>query len=163
MRSLFALVALLVLPAGIGRAAITETPSPTANEVEIIRAEFGLFSPPESDQSLFVPSRTVPLIENQMYGWVIVLKTNRTRIKWREEFTLPSAPSTWGRTESHASQSVSEDGRVSVTESEVEPEDGFISHFWSVAPGDPPGRYVIRVIIENALERVFEFDVQSDR
>ena len=163
MKSLFALFALLLLPTGSGRAAVTETLPPVSNEVEIIRAQFGLFNPPDSGKSPFVPSRTIPLVENQMYGWIIVLKTTKTRIKWREEFTLPSPPATWDDTESHTRQSISEDGRVSVTELDVEPEDGFISHIWTVAPGDPSGRYVIRVIIENALERVFEFDMLSDR
>jgi hypothetical protein len=129
-------------------------------EDRIISAEFGLFNPPDSGKELFVPTSMVPLTENQGYGWVILLETRKPKIRWREEFTLPSAPSTWGDAVPEGSHAISGDGRVSVLDREVEPEQGIISNSWTVAPGDPKGRYVIRVIIEGTLERVFEFDVQ---
>jgi hypothetical protein len=136
------------------------TGKPTIPEDRIISAEFGLFNPPDSGKEPFVATRMVPLTENQGYGWVILLETRKPKIRWREEFTLPSAPSTWGNAVSDGSHVVCSDGRVSVLEREVEPEQGLISNSWTVAPGDPKGRYVIRVIIEGTLERVFEFDVQ---
>jgi len=127
-------------------------PGPT----QIIQAEFGLFNRPETGKPLFVPSKIVPLAEGQGYGWVMQLRTIKTKIRWKEVFTLPSAPITWSADKSQISQ----DRRVSVTEKEVAPQDGMIYNSWSVASGDPKGRYVIRVIVENHLERVFEFDVQ---
>lgn len=136
------------------------TGQPTIPEDRIISAEFGLFNPPDSGNEPFVPTSAVPLRENQGYGWVILLETRKPKIRWREEFTLPSAPSTWGNSGPDGSHVVCSDGRVSVLEREVEPEQGVISNSWTVAPGDPKGRYVIRVIIEGTLERVFEFDVQ---
>jgi hypothetical protein len=160
MKPFLGLLALILLSNGVALAATTEKGLPASSEVEIIRAEFGLFNPPGSGKPPFVSARTVPHRENQGYGWVILLKTNKARIKWREEFTLPSPPTTWGEAELENSQSISEDRRVSVVEREVEPDEGFIFNAWDVAPGDPAGRYIIRVIIENTLERVFEFDVQ---
>lgn len=141
-------------------AMISTTENPITPEVSIIQAEFGLFNPSESGEQSFVPSRTVPLTENQGYGWVILLETKKPKIRWREEFTLPSAPTIWGGAEPQGSQSISEDKRVSIIEREVEPDQGLISNSWAVAPGDPKGRYTIRVIIENRLERVFEFEVK---
>jgi hypothetical protein len=143
-------------PAVIGPSAV----QPMIPEDIIISAEFGLFNPPDSGKEPFVPTRVVPLTENQSYGWIILLETRKPKIRWREEFTLPSAPSTWGDGVPDASRAICGNGRVSVMEREVEPEQGRISNSWSVAPGDPRGRYVIRVIIEGNLERVFEFDVQ---
>jgi hypothetical protein len=160
MKVLRALLALLLLPSGVALAAITENVTPLLRDIEVIRAEFGLFNPPETGKPPFVPSKTVPLTENQAYGWVILLKTTKARIKWREEFMLPSPPATWGSGELQSRQSISEDRRVSVIEREVEPDEGMIFNVWDVAPGDPAGRYVIRVIIDDTLERVFEFDVQ---
>jgi hypothetical protein len=136
------------------------TGQPTIPEDRIISAEFGLFNPPDSGKEPFVPTSIVPLAENQGYGWVILLETRKQKIRWREEFTLPSAPARWGDAGQQGSHAISDNGRVSVLEREVEPEQGMISNSWSVAPGDPKGRYVIRVIIEGSLERVFEFDVQ---
>jgi hypothetical protein len=134
--------------------------SPLASETEILRAEFGLFNPPESGDPLFVPTNTVPLVEHQGYGWVINLRTNKSRVRWREEFTLPAAPVTWSAGDIPGDQKISPDRKVSVIDREVEPENGMIYNSWSVAPGDPKGRYVIRVIIEDTLERVFVFEVK---
>jgi len=130
-----------------------------SEEVQIVRAEFGLFKKTANGQS-FVPAKTVPLVEGQEYGWMIVLKTKKPMLKWREEFTLPYPPATWGDAEAQGLHSVSKDGRVSVMESEVAPVDGLIFNSWSVAVGDPQGHHVMRVLIDNRYERVFEFDVQ---
>jgi len=160
MKSFLELVGVLLLSGGIALAAITEQVPPSSSDLQVIRADFGLFNPPGSGKPPFVPSRTVPLAEGQAYGWIIHLKATKTKIKWREEFTLPSPPTTWGDAQLQGPQSISEDGRVSITETQVELDAGVILNIWAVAPGDPAGRYVIRVIIENAVERVFEFDVQ---
>jgi hypothetical protein len=127
---------------------------------EVIRAEFGITNQEDSGKPAFVPATVVPLTPNQGYGWIMLLRTAKQRIKWREEFTLPAKPNTWGDPEPLGTRSVSTDGRTSVTEREVSPDHGVIFNFWEVAPGDPRGRYVIRVFIEDSLARVFEFDVQ---
>jgi hypothetical protein len=160
MKSLFGMLALLLLPDSVLLAAVPDKALPASNEVEIIQAEFGLFNPPASGKQAFVPTRTVPLTENQAYGWFIVLKTTKARIKWREEFTLPAPPGAAGDAALQSPQALAEAGRLSIVEREVEADDGVIRNVWDVARGDPVGRYVIRVIIENTLERVFEFDVR---
>lgn len=131
-----------------------------SNSYEVVRADFGLFNPPESGKPLFVPTKMVPLTPNQVYGWIMLLRTDKSKIKWREEFTLPVKPDTWGDPEPLGSRSVSTDGRISITEREVSPDRGLIFNSWAVAPGDPKGRYVIRVFVDGSLARVFEFDVQ---
>lgn len=129
-------------------------------DVQIIRAEFGLFQPSTTGNTLFIPAKTVPLVVGQIYGWRIVLKTNKARVKWREEFTLPLAPSTWGDAETHGINSVSENRRVSVMEREDAPVDGVMFNSWAVAAGDPKGHHLMRVLIDNRYEQVFEFDIQ---
>lgn len=130
-----------------------------APEIKVVRAEFGLVGA-HADEPAFTPTDVVPYRERQGYGWIILLKTNKSRIKWREEFTLPSSPRTWGEGEKQGIQTVSPDRKTSVTEREVTPDDGLIYNSWAVAPGDPRGRYLIRVIIEGIKEVNFEFDVQ---
>lgn len=129
-------------------------------KIEIVSAEFGLFNPPESGKPLFIPTRSVPYIENQGYGWIIILKTDKSKVKWREEFTLPSSPKTWGEGETHGINTISYDRKTSVVEREEKLDRGLISNLWAVAPGDPKGRYVIRVIVDGMEECTFEFDVQ---
>jgi hypothetical protein len=133
---------------------------PVVPEIEIVSAEFGLFNSPESGKPLFVPTRSVPFIENQGYGWIIVIKTKKPKVKWREEFTLPSLPTTWGEGEKQGISTISSDRKTSVIERDVELGRGLISNAWAIAPGDPKGRYVIRVIIDGVMERTFEFEVQ---
>lgn len=125
--------------------------------IEIINAEFGLIN-----NNQFIASDKVPLITGQLYGWRIQLKTNKTKIKWKEQFILPKAPKTWGElNQIDGKNSISNDKRVSITEREVIPENGIIYNAWSVANGDPKGRYMIRVLIENQQERVFTFNVET--
>ncbi len=158
------LVPFLLLWTGWSTAALNPKVAPKmdrsmAADIEILRTDFGLVNPPESGKPAFISTKEVPMIENQGYGWIIHLQTKKPKIRWREEFTLPAAPTTWGDREAQK-HSISEDKKVSVLEREVEPEDGLIFNFWSIAAGDPKGRYVIRVIIEDTLERVFEFEVK---
>lgn len=124
--------------------------------LHVVRAEFGLFN-----ASGFVPSNRVPLVEGQTYGWRIVVKTNKTKVRWREEFTLPVAPATWGDAETNGLNSVSSDKRVSVMEREESPVDGVMVNSWAVAAGDPVGHHSMRVLIDNRYEHIFQFDVQS--
>lgn len=126
--------------------------------VHIETAEFGLFEL-DGGKATFVPAKTVPYSVNQAYGWVVKLQTKQERVKWREEFTLPSAPTEWGNPPD-SSQQITGDRRTSILVREVTPHNGKIFNSWSVAAGDPRGRYTIRLVIENAMPVVFEFEVQ---
>ena len=128
--------------------------------VEVLGAEFGLFNPPEPGKPLFVPTNRVPLIPDQAYGWVVTIRTNHEQVHWREEFTLPAEPRSWGDPDENGTQHVSLDHRTSVMEADAPIESGLISNQWAVVPGDPMGRYVIRVYVEGKLVRTFEFDVR---
>ena len=132
-----------------------------AGDVEITHAVFGIFNPPAAGAPGFVPTTTVPLVPGQTYGWIMTLKTTKSSVHWREEFTLPAAAPWNGPVDPQASTSVSADKTTSVTEMD-QPigQVPIIFHGWSVAQGDPKGHYKIRVIVDGTLEQVFEFDVQ---
>ena len=75
----------------------------------------------------------------------------------REELRLPGPPKIWatdGVTE------ISQGGKVAITERCVFPNNGSISQFWSLSPGDPKGEYQIRVSINGQLTETFLFQVQ---
>jgi hypothetical protein len=131
-----------------------------APEVKIVRAEFGLFNAPQSGKPAFVPTLTVPFEINQAYGWVIQVSTTKQKVRWREEFTLPAPPKTWTEVKKSESQTFSGNGKTCVLEGETKAGTSVIHNSWTVVPGDPKGRYVIRVTIEDSEDRVFEFEVK---
>ena len=133
---------------------------PSFSQIEILSADFGLFNMSESGEPRFQPTLKVPFKENQSYGWIILLKTKKKRIKWREEFELPVAPKTWDDVKKPGRRTISKDRRVAITEIEVTPAGGLILNAWTIDPGDPAGKYIIRIYIENEHVRTFEFDVQ---
>jgi hypothetical protein len=150
--------AIVVLAASMASAATQQ--QEIAPEVKIIRAEFGLFNPPESGKPAFIPTLTVPFKIDQGYGWVIEVSTTKHKVKWREELTLPEAPATWDEGKRPESQAISADGKTSILEGEMDADNGILHNVWAVVEGDPKGKYVIRVTIEGSQERVFEFEVK---
>lgn len=144
-------------------AALSALPQKPGNSIgtsTIIRAEFGLFNVSPQGKQTFVPATVVPMAPGQAYGWIIQLHTDKEKIRWLEEFTLPTQPSTWGENDPQVTRSVSNNGRTSITEREVAPDQSLIYHSWAVAPGDPKGKYTIRVFIEGSLAKKFEFEVK---
>jgi hypothetical protein len=136
-------------------------PAPVARaqpSVQIEQAAFGLFDRTPDGRIGFRPAKTVPLTPDQPFGWVIGLTTAKSTVKWREEFTVPYPPATWGPVD--GKHELSADRKVSILEREVTPERGFVFNSWTIAPGDPRGRHVIKVTIEDAPPVVFEFDVE---
>jgi len=125
----------------------------------VAHAAFGLMTTDGLEDVAFRESTHVPLRVGQGYGWFIRLDSPKDTIQWREEFTVPAAPDTWGVGKTERVK-ISEARRTSVTEREVQAQDGLIFHFWYVAPGDPKGHHVIRVYVEGFLVSIFMFDVQ---
>lgn len=74
----------------------------------------------------------------------------------REEFTLPARPTTWG-----SIQDISADGRTARVVRTGKLTDGKIMNIWTVAEGDPVGRHVIRIFIDERLFHQFEFDIEQ--
>lgn len=135
-------------------AATTEKAIPPS-QFKVLKAEFGVIVP-----GGFQPTTKVPFKEGQSFGWVIQLDTKRDMVKWREELRLPSAPQTWQADEKSGTHTLSADRKTSILEREAKLENGVIYNFWQVSPGDPKGRYTMRVMLEGMLVSSFEFDVE---
>jgi hypothetical protein len=126
--------------------------------VELEHAAFGVFNQTPDGRIEFTPSKTVPLKPDQAFGWIIGVKTTKPTVKWREKFTLPAPPETWGPTD--GKHEISADRKISILEREVAPEMGQVFNSWIISPGDPKGHHVIEVTIEDARPVVFEFDIE---
>ena len=121
----------------------------------MLKAEFGVIVP-----GGFQPTTKVPLKDGQSFGWVIQLETKRDTVKWREELRLPAAPQTWQADEKSGKHTVSADRKTSILEREAKIEDGADLQLLAISPGDPKGRYTMRVMIEGMLVSSFDFDVE---
>jgi len=142
-------------------AAAPPPPQPQARArpaVEIEHAAFGVFNRTPDGRVEFTPSKSVPLKPDQSFGWIIGVKTTKPTVKWREKFTLPAPPETWGPTD--GKHEISVDRKVSILEREVAPEMDQVFNTWTISPGDPKGHHVIEVTIEDARPVVFEFDIE---
>ena len=120
---------------------------------------FGIIVSNPQGKKTFKVTNVVPFVEGQGYGWIIKLGAKFEKVKWTEVLRLPAEPRTWGRRQSHGEYQISDDRKVSVTEQEVAAKDGYIENFWSVAPGDPLGDYVIQVYVNGLLLKTFHFKV----
>lgn len=125
------------------------------NLVTLIEARFGYVTEHENGRLTFTDSLQVPYRPGLNFGWALTLSSPNPTITWREEFTLPARPLSWGNV-----QDISRDGRTARlvrTEKLVE---GKIMNFWMLTEGDPVGRHVIRIFIGGQLFHKFEFDIE---
>jgi hypothetical protein len=133
-------------------------PTPTnLKQTTVSKAEFGLKRVDTKGNITIFQTTKVPLQEGNAYGWRIKLKDYQGEVKWREVLRLPKPPETWG-TDSGEDFSISADGTTSVTRRTQAAPDGVIDNFWTIAPGDPVGKYKIEVYIDDRLISTFEFE-----
>ncbi|MCK5686417.1 hypothetical protein KAJ27_19940 [bacterium] len=116
--------------------------------------KFGILTKGLNGKEIFEATTKVPFIVGQRYGWILTTESKVKIIRWTEELILPSSPKTWGITEeSH----VSSDKTITVTNSKSSVINGEISNFWSIADGDPKGKYQIRLYVEDKFIEEFNF------
>jgi hypothetical protein len=134
--------------------------STNGKQISVSKAEFGLKRVDFRGKTNVIPTTRVPLREGNIYGWRIQLKDYQSEVKWREVLRLPKPPETWG-TDNGEDFSISRDGTTAQTKRIQSAEDGVIENFWTIAPGDPLGKYKIEVYIDDRLIGSFEFELVS--
>lgn len=106
--------------------------------------------------------RAVPMLpENACYNWYLRAAKGEADITFVERFTLPVAVD-WGTTGEGPNDAtrIEEGGKVAVTTIEVTTAaDGWFSHGWCVAEGDPTGEHLIEVSVDGAVLASFPFTV----
>ncbi len=136
------------------------TPPSSSNPqtMTVDKAEFGVQRVDSSGKATFIPTTRVPFKEGNKYGWRIQLKDYKGEVTWKEILRLPKRPETWG-TNSGENFSISPTGEEGVTTRTVTTDDGVIENFWTIAPGDPPGKHTIEVYVGDRLLHSFNFEV----
>ena len=133
----------------------------SSNRLNFENARFGRIVRDEQGNISFIPTLQIPLRQGEAYGWFIRLKNPPDRVTWREEFQLPSAPKYWFTDDGKSSEgsSISKDRTKATTIRTAAPEQGVIWNAWSVAPGDPAGKYKLDVYINGSLAASFQFQL----
>ena len=109
-------------------------------------------------------SNVVPLIPDRAcYEWRVKLGQGDKLVSVTEVFTLPAEPKQWGGIDGneYSLSKLSGDRKVSETTMFYKPQDGWISHGWCVAEGDPTGPYSIKVLVGDRLVHEFDFTVEN--
>lgn len=134
-----------------------------AQSVDILNAEFGIFSTRNPRESVFEPTLVVPHKEGQRYGWVIEVRTTQPRLAVREEYLLPTAATEAGPSgdlKNGSSLSIPLPRRSQVSQRQLAPVDGRIYGEWAIGPGEPAGRRHLQVIVEGQVAGSFEYEVK---
>ncbi|ABA24417.1 conserved hypothetical protein [Trichormus variabilis ATCC 29413] len=126
--------------------------------INISKAEFGVVVRDAEGKFNFTPTIRVPLVEGSKYGWRIQIRDVKGQVTWREVLRLPKPPETWA-TDNGENFTLSADGTEAVTKRTQLPKDGVIENFWTIAPGDPPGKHIIYVYVDDHLVGNFEFEI----
>lgn len=114
----------------------------------------------QADGSEIVESTTlIPLLDGACYNWRLKLAKSKGDIEITETFTLPSAPASWGST--NESMVISEDNLSATSTMTLTPADGWISHGWCVAEGDPTGDHLFEIKSGDEVLGTFPFQVEE--
>jgi hypothetical protein len=156
-----ALRALLPLLVALLSAACATTPDDApqvlgAISAEVVDSRFGVVVESPKGNTL-VLTRIVPLMPGTILSWALLLAEAPDDIEFREVYTLPAPPRevTGGARQS--------DTTVVEREAQGTNEDGWLVGSWVLGEGDPPGRHVIDVFVDDTLIYTFEFDVLVPR
>ena len=124
-----------------------------------------LFAPSDGSSVISQEFETtvVPLVPHRScYGWRIKVAPSITLIRFREEFTLPSAPKFWSdENNEFATNKIIDERRTSVTNRFITPDKGWVEHAWCVVEGDPEGEYSMKVHFNDQFIKQFVFEVRK--
>ena len=130
--------------------------------VEIVGAEFGIFSTGAKGEQVFEPSNVVPHRLGQRYGWIVEVRSRLRSVSVREEYLLPSQGKDLAKQGDSDTETINIKlpRRSQVSQRQLVPVDGKVFGEWSIGPQEPAGHRHLQVIVENEIAGDFEFDVQ---
>jgi hypothetical protein len=129
-------------------------------QLSVVSAQFGVFGADSLGRRVLFETDKFPAIVAAPFGWLVLFKTDKPTVIWREEFELPEVPPTWGPGEAMGIFQVSPDRKTAVTERIIPSRLGFVGNEWRYAPGDPIGAHKMRVYIDGQLIKEFKFDIE---
>ena len=148
--------ALLLAAALVAAACVTTEPRPPRDVLgsiaaDVVESRFGVVLPTDQGNQ-FRPTRFVLLVPGTTFGWGIKLADRKGKVSWAEEYSLPAPPASVGGARQSDPTLVRREGREELDQ-------GWLSKYWTLDGGDPPGRHIIDVFIDGERAHTFEFDV----
>lgn len=131
----------------------------SSEAIVIDQAKFGMMYKGSDDKLHFKETDHIPNKVGTPYQWFIHLTSDKDKVTWKEEFSLPAPAVIWGGEEKKEVE-VSGDRKTAVKEMTVSPNNGWISNGWSVAEGDPSGKYIMKIYVEGQFVKEFVFFVE---
>lgn len=125
--------------------------------VEIMSSRFYIVNIDKDGKRTFSATQEVPLREDQHYGWILSLRTNKDVIHYTEQITLADATD-WPQGDQYH---VSADRRSVTVDKTKSSHTGVISGGWVIAAKDPPGMASIKILIEGKVEHHFDFELKK--
>lgn len=136
--------------------AIAANPAPVGkigSDVDIYRADFGLYTQNREGGDVFTSSAVIPAEPGARYGILIRFRTPRPSVKLKTQFEIPG-------------MEIPKDGAIpeglKPQEESVESEGGLIARVWGVQAGEPQDQK-LHVYLDDKLLRTFTFSVGSAR
>ncbi|MET3926852.1 hypothetical protein [Devosia sp. 2618] len=103
----------------------------------------------------------IPLIDGACYEWRLKLAKAKSAVDVTEIFTLPAPPTSWNGVGSNVT--ISNDKTTATSALQLSPQDGWISHGWCVATGDPVGGHTVVVKVGDKVLGEFPFIVEKQK
>ena len=127
----------------------------------VTEKDFVLTIPGANGAADVVESTTlVPMLAGACYNWWLKLGKTKGDVEVSEAFTLPSAPASWGTV--NDTTTISADKLTATSTMSLTPDDeGWITHGWCVAEGDPTGDHKIVVKAGDRVLGEFPFQVEN--
>lgn len=125
----------------------------------VIDKDFTLEITDASGGEIVESTTLIPLLEGACYYWRLKLAKTKGDVAITEVFTLPSAPASWGTPSDTVV--IAEDGLSATSTMTITPLDGWISHGWCVAEGDPTGDHQFEVKSGDEVLGTFPFQVEE--
>jgi len=131
----------------------------TTEEIIVDMVKFGLVGKTPYGRTRLQETEHIPNKIGTIYGWRAHLITDTKEVTWKEELILPAPAPIWGNVKKNET-TISDKKDRAVTVRTVKPKNGWISNDWGVVKGDPSGKYIIRVFVENKFIKEFIFFVE---
>lgn len=115
----------------------------------------------DDGEETFIETNKVPLVPDSVcYQWSIKVEKQSDYIEFKEVFSLPAPPRSWGGVDGneYSPTVTSQHRKIAITERFTTVEDGWLSNGWCVTEGDPEGIYKIEVFAYDQLLGTFEFE-----
>ena len=129
-------------------------PEPAPGPLHLIDAKFGVWESSVAGSLDLRETFEIPRVPGVTIGWLLFFEGQDRVVRWRERFTLSSAPANTGG-------ALQVEPNVLVRNGTTRLVGGSFGQTWTLDSGDPIGRQTIEVYVDGVLVKTFTFFVRA--